>query len=150
LAAWSYHVTICRQVESWFHDSSTVNMYPYPYPYPRLWSQMDNRRSEIGLTTQLNSTRFALPCLLTVGELVRSPIKMSDCEMQRINKPTIYNAFWTTYYAGYLPSRRKDSLDKVSKIASFTSSRLSSLGNDETSSEFKPKIVSLQNHVTLE
>jgi hypothetical protein len=30
---------------------------------------------------------------------------MSDCEMQRIDKPTIYNAFWNAYLAGYLPYR---------------------------------------------
>jgi hypothetical protein len=39
---------------------------------------------------------------------------------------------------------------KPAEIASFTSSRPSSSGDDETFSEFRPKIVSLQNLVTLE
>jgi hypothetical protein len=34
-------------------------------------------------------------------------MKRSDCEMQRIGKPTIYSVFWSTYYTGYLPDRRK-------------------------------------------
>jgi hypothetical protein len=34
-------------------------------------------------------------------------MKLSDCEMQRIDKTTIYSAFWNAYHAGYLPSRRK-------------------------------------------
>jgi hypothetical protein len=62
---------------------------------------------------------------------------ISDCEMQRIDKPTIYslcNAFWNTYLADDLPYRRKGSSDKASRIilftsfSSFTSSRRSSLG----------------------
>jgi hypothetical protein len=58
---------------------------------------------------------------------------MSDCEMQRIDKPTIYSAFWNSYPAGDLPgesTEEKGSSDKASRIASLTSSRLSSLGDD--------------------
>jgi hypothetical protein len=43
--------------------------------------------------------------ILTIGELVRNSMKISDCEMQRIDKPTIYtlySAFWNGYPAGYL------------------------------------------------
>jgi hypothetical protein len=32
---------------------------------------------------------------------------MSDWEMQRIDKPVIFSAFWNAYPAGYLPDRRK-------------------------------------------
>jgi hypothetical protein len=32
---------------------------------------------------------------------------MSDCEMQRIDKPTTYSAFWNAHPAGYLSYRRK-------------------------------------------
>jgi hypothetical protein len=65
-----------------------------------------------------------------------SPMKISDSEMQRIHKPAIYNlcnAFWNAYPAGYLPYRtyrRKGSSDKANRIASFTSSKPSSLGDD--------------------
>jgi hypothetical protein len=31
---------------------------------------------------------------------------MSDYEMQRIDKTTIYSAFWNAHPAGYLPYRR--------------------------------------------
>jgi hypothetical protein len=47
-------------------------------------------------------------CLLTVGELLRKPIEISDCQMHRIDKPTIYNALWKGCPAGYLPYRRKE------------------------------------------
>jgi hypothetical protein len=78
--------------------------------------------------------------------------------MQRIDKPTIYSVFWNAYPAGYLLSaicrtegtEEKDSSEKASRIASFTSSRPSSPKDDEASSEFRPKIASVQNIVTLE
>jgi hypothetical protein len=46
-------------------------------------------------------------------------------------------------------TEEKGSLDKASRIASFTSLRSSSLGDDEASSEFRPKIASLQKLVRL-
>jgi hypothetical protein len=64
-------------------------------------SLMPDERQEIAkLDRQLDSTRLVLPsdyrrCL------------MSDCEMSRIDKPTISSAFWNAYPAGYLQSRRK-------------------------------------------
>jgi hypothetical protein len=48
-----------------------------------------------------------LTCLRTVREHMWNLMKISDCEMQRISKPTIYCAFWNASYAGYLPYRRK-------------------------------------------
>jgi hypothetical protein len=66
--------------------------------------------------------------------------------MQRIDKPTIYdlyNAFWNRYPASHLPDRRH-------RAASFASSRPSWLGDDEASSEFRPKIATVQNLVTLD
>jgi hypothetical protein len=53
--------------------------------------------------------------------------------MQRTDKPTISNAFWNADPAGDLPyirHRKKDSWNKASRIAWFTSSRPSSLGDD--------------------
>jgi hypothetical protein len=47
-------------------------------------------------------------------------------------------------------TEEKGSSDKASRIASFTSSRPSSLGGDEASSEFKLKITSLLNLLALE
>jgi hypothetical protein len=76
--------------------------------------------------------------------------------MQRIDKATIYELFGTHILRAICCTERteeKDSSDKASRIASFSSSRPSSLGDDETSSEFRanrPKIASLQNLVTLE
>jgi hypothetical protein len=48
------------------------------------------------------------------------------------------------------PTEEKGSWDKAIKIAAFTSSRPSSLGDDENSPEFRPKIASVQNLVILE
>jgi hypothetical protein len=33
-------------------------------------------------------------------------MKMSECELQRIDKPMTFSAFWNAYYAGYLLRRR--------------------------------------------
>jgi hypothetical protein len=55
---------------------------------------------------------------------------MSDREMQRIDKPTIYSAFWNAYPAG--------------------SHHLWAMLADEASSESRPKIASLLNLVTVE
>jgi hypothetical protein len=37
---------------------------------------------------------------------------MSDCEMQRIDKPMIYNTFWSAHPAGYLPCKRKEFIEQ--------------------------------------
>jgi hypothetical protein len=80
---------------------------------------------------------------LPVGDVVKNTMKISDCEMPRIDKPSICSAFWNAYLAGYFPYRRKGSSDKANKITLFTSSRPSSLGDGEASSEFRLKIASL-------
>jgi hypothetical protein len=112
---------------------------------------MNNRKSRNWID---NSTQLDSSCLLPVGEFVRNLMKTPDvgCEMQRIDKPRRCSMRWNAYPAGYPPCRRKGSMDNASRITSFTSSRLSSLslGDDEASAEFRPKIASLQNCVTLE
>jgi hypothetical protein len=77
-------------------------------------------------------------------------MEISNCEMQIIDKSTILNVFWHAYPAGYLRTEEKSSSDKDSRIASFTSLKLSDFGNDKASSEFKSKIASLQNFIVLE
>jgi hypothetical protein len=70
--------------------------------------------------------------------------------MQRIDKLTIYSAFWNTCPATVSGPEANSSSDKTNKIALFTSSKPSSLGDDEISSEFMHKIASLHNFVAFE
>jgi hypothetical protein len=77
---------------------------------------------------------------------------MSHCEIQRIDKPMIHSALWNTYPADVLLSKRKGVVGQSQQncVVYFTSSRPLSLDDDETSSEFRPKIASMQNFVKLE
>jgi hypothetical protein len=79
--------------------------------------------------------------------------------MQRIEKPSIHSAFWSAYPAGYLPYRKyrrkwfigqsqQNCLVHFVHFIHFIEAII--FGDDETSSEFRPKIASLQNLVTLE
>jgi hypothetical protein len=77
-------------------------------------------------------------------------MKISDCEMQRIDKPAICSAFGRHIRRFVCSTEEKSSLDNASKIASFTSSKPSFVEDDEASSEFRPKMASLQSFVILE
>jgi hypothetical protein len=72
--------------------------------------------------------------------------------MQRIDKPTIYTAFRDAYPAGCLPYRRKRFIGQSQQncFGYFTSFRPSSLGDDEASFEFRPKIACPQNRISSE
>jgi hypothetical protein len=87
-----------------------------------------------------------------VGELVRNSMKMSDCERQRIDKPTIYRAFWNAYHAGYLPNRmyrRKGFIGQSQQNYFVRFIETIILGDDEAYSDFRPNIASLQNLVAF-
>jgi hypothetical protein len=60
--------------------------------------------------TWLVSSCLVSSCLLTVGEFETNPMKITDYEMQRIDKRTIYSAFWNAYSASYLPYKGKGSV----------------------------------------
>jgi hypothetical protein len=75
-------------------------------------------------------------------------MKMLYCEMQRIDKPPIYKTFGIHIPRAIYRAKEKSSSDKVSRIVSFPSTRLSSWGDDEDSSEFRLKIASLHSPVT--
>jgi hypothetical protein len=106
------------------------------------------------LTTQLGSI-----FLLTVGELVRNSMKMFDvwclmsdvwCLMSgvwyltakcRESKSRRYTVLFGTHILQPIcRTEESGSSDKANRIASSTSSRLSSLGDHEASPEFRTKI----------
>jgi hypothetical protein len=83
-------------------------------------------------------------------------MKISDCETNRIDKPTIYrryNPFWNAYPAGDMPYRtyrRKGFIRQIQQNCFVHFIEASSLGNNEAYPEFRSKIASVQNFVIRE
>jgi hypothetical protein len=116
---------------------------------PILSLKPDGQQEVAQLDRQLNSTRLAFWLSESLwGTQWRC--LMFDSKIQRIDKP-IYSlcSFFGMHILRPIcrteGTEEKGSSDKANRIGSFTSSRPSSLDDDEISSEFRPKIASLQN-----
>jgi hypothetical protein len=119
---------------------------------------MPDAQQEVAkLDRQLDSTRLDLPSdCRRACERPNEDVWLWNAENRQADDIQCIYPFGT-YILQAICHRKgteeKDSLDKVSRIASFISSRSSSLGDDEASPEFSPnrsKIASLYNLVTLE
>jgi hypothetical protein len=125
------------------HDSSRINMYPHLI-FDIGWTRGGR---QAGLTTWLDlPSDYRKACEKSNEDIWCLTVKCRESTSRR----------YTVRFGRHIlrdiclveRTEEKDSSDKASRSASFSSSRPSSLGDYEASSEFRPIMGSLQNRIS--